>query len=150
MQSFAGFLKLSVAALGVAAAATVAMAAPYAGPTPLPMPAAIPAPQDTAYPGTIKLVVDATELTRGIYHIHETIPVAHSGDFTLLYPQWLPGHHSPSGPIDKLAGLTLHAGATKLPWVRDVVNVYAFHVNLPNGVKSIDAQRSAKSVPVTD
>ena len=24
---------------------------------------------------------------------------------TLLYPQWLPGNHSPSGPIDKIAGI---------------------------------------------
>jgi predicted metalloprotease with PDZ domain len=127
-----------VAALGLAAAATVsAMAAP--GPAPFPMPAPIPAPQDTPYPGTIKLSVDATDTMRGIYHVHETIPVSHAGDFVLLYPEWLPGHHSPNGPIDKFAGLTIHSGATKLAWKRDVVNVYAFHVNVPNGVKSIDA-----------
>jgi predicted metalloprotease with PDZ domain len=133
------FLKLSVAAIGLAAAASVAAwAAPSAGPTPFPMPAQIPAPQDTPYPGTIKLAVDATDTMRGIFHVHETIPVSHTGDFILLYPQWLPGHHSPSGPIDKLAGLTIHAGAAKLTWVRDAVDVYAFHVNVPADTKSID------------
>jgi predicted metalloprotease with PDZ domain len=133
------FLKLSAAAIGLAAAATVsALAAP--GPAPFPMPAPIPAPQDVAYPGTIKLSVDATDTTRGIFEIHETIPVSHSGDFILLYPQWIPGNHGPTGPIDKFAGLTIHSGATKLAWKRDVVNVYAFHVNVPNGVKTIDAE----------
>ncbi|MGA9795101.1 MAG: hypothetical protein WBQ17_06140 [Rhizomicrobium sp.] len=131
------FLKLSAAAIGLAAAATVSvMAAP--GPTPYPMPPPIPAPQDIPYPGTIDLSVDATDTMRGIFHIHETIPVSQSGDLVLLYPEWLPGNHSPSGPIDKVAGLTIHAGTAKLAWRRDVVNVYAFHVNVPNGVKSID------------
>ncbi len=132
-------LKLSAAVIGIAATATVSVvAAPSTGPTPFPMPAAIPAPQDVPYPGTIKLVVDATDTMRGIFHVHETIPVV-SGQVTLLYPKWLPGHHSPSGPIDKFAGLSIHSGATKLAWVRDVVDVYAFHVNVPSGVKSIDA-----------
>jgi predicted metalloprotease with PDZ domain len=130
---------LSAAVIGIAATATVSVvAAPSTGPTPFPMPAAIPAPQDVPYPGTIKLVVDATDTMRGIFHVHETIPVV-SGQVTLLYPKWLPGHHSPSGPIDKFAGLSIHAGAAKLAWVRDVVDVYAFYVNVPSGVKSIDA-----------
>jgi predicted metalloprotease with PDZ domain len=134
------FLKLSAAAIGLAATAAVSvMAAPSPGPTPYPMPAPIPAPQDTPYPGTIKLSVDATDTARGIYHIHETIPVSHTGDFVLLYPEWLPGHHSPTGPIDKFAGLTIHSGAAKLSWKRDTVSVFAFHVDVPNGTKSIDA-----------
>ncbi len=109
------------------------------GPNPLPMPAAIPAPQDTAYPGTIKLAVDATDTAHGIFRVHEIIPVTSAGDIVLLYPQWLPGNHSPSGTIDKFAGLVIHAGGAVLPWTRDVVNVYAFHVAVPKGAASIDA-----------
>ncbi len=133
-------LKLSAAIVGIAAAASMSVAAaPSPGPTPFPMPAPIPAPQDVPYPGTIKLSVDASDTMRGIYHIHETIPLPHAGDVVLLYPEWLPGHHSPSGPIDKFAGLTIHSGGAKLDWKRDVVNVFAFHVNVPAGAKSIDA-----------
>ncbi|HWA31147.1 MAG TPA: hypothetical protein VG867_08610, partial [Rhizomicrobium sp.] len=120
------------------AAALVSANAQQAGPSPLPMPPQIPAPKDVAYPGTIKLAVDATETTQAIFRVHETIPVSHTGDFILLYPQWLPGNHSPSGTIDKLAGLVIHAGGKVVPWKRDVVNVFAFHVPVPDGVKSID------------
>src|SRR3954470_9639926 len=64
-------------------------------------------PADTPYaPGTIRLAVDATDLSQRIFKVRETIPVA-AGELTLLYPQWLPGNHSPSGPIDKLAGLRI-------------------------------------------
>ncbi|MGH9808583.1 MAG: peptidase M61, partial [Terriglobia bacterium] len=63
-----------------------------------------------------------------------------AADFVLLYPQWLPGNHGPSGPIDKLAGLTIRAGATKLAWSRDPVNVYAFHVSVPAGVRALDIE----------
>jgi predicted metalloprotease with PDZ domain len=128
-------LFMSAALAGLAGAA---FAQAPAGPSPWPMPPAIPAPRDVAYPGTIKLAVDATDLTHGIFRVHETIPVAHAGDVVLLYPQWLPGNHSPSGTIDKLAGLTIHAGGKVLPWTRDVVNVFAFHVPVPKGAASID------------
>ena len=47
--------------------------------------------------------------------VHEVIPVAKSGPLTLLYPRWLPGNHAPSGPIDKLAGLIVHAGGQVVP-----------------------------------
>src|SRR5947209_7556423 len=60
--------------------------------------------RDIAYPGTIQLTVDATDVTRAIFRVHEHVPVAHSGDFVLLYPKWLPGTHSPSGQINKVAG----------------------------------------------
>ncbi len=130
--------SLLVATAVSAAALEAAFAQPAAGPTPLPMPAAIPAPQDVAYPGTIKLSVDATDLARGIFRVHETIPVTHAGDVVLLYPQWLPGNHSPSGTLDKFAGLAIHAGGAVVPWTRDVVNVFALHTAVPKGAASID------------
>jgi predicted metalloprotease with PDZ domain len=98
--------------------------------------AEIPAPADNAYPGTLKLQVDATDLEHRIFHAHEEIPVA-AGPVTLLYPQWLPGNHSPSGPIDKLAGLTFTANGKTLPWQRDPYNVFAFHVDVPTGATTL-------------
>ena len=136
------FMLRSVRAIAVqvlsAAALSAAYAEPSAGPAPLPMPPEIPAPQDVAYPGTIRLSVDATDTDRGIFRVHETLPVSRAGAMVLLFPKWLPGNHGPSGPIDKLAGLTVHAGATKIAWTRDPVDVYAFHVDVPKGASSID------------
>ncbi len=98
----------------------------------------VPPPQDISYPGTIALHVDASDTAQGIFRIHETIPVT-AGALTLLYPQWIPGDHSPTGPIAMLAGLKLSANGQPLKWKRDKYNVYAFHVEVPNGVAAIDA-----------
>ena len=59
----------------------------------------IPPARDVAWPGVITLSVDASDVTRGVFHVTETIPVAAAGPLTLLYPKWLPGNHSDSGPI---------------------------------------------------
>src|SRR5690242_244718 len=64
----------------------------------------IPAARDVAYPGTIQLTVDASDVTRAIFKIHEHVPVPGAGDFVLLYPKWLPGTHSGEGQINKVAG----------------------------------------------
>lgn len=101
--------------------------------------AEIAAPTDVAYPGTIAIAVDATDLSQRIFKIRETIPVQ-AGRLTLLYPQWLPGNHGPSGPIDKLAGLKISGNGQTLAWKRDPLNVYAFHIDVPAGVQSINAE----------
>ncbi|KLD79984.1 M61 family metallopeptidase [Xanthomonas hyacinthi] len=98
----------------------------------------VPAPQDTPYPGRIALQVDAGDVRQGIYRVLETIPVA-PGRLTLQYPQWIPGDHSPSGPVAMLAGLTLTANGAPLAWRRDTFDVYTFHVDVPAGVSAIEA-----------
>ena len=98
----------------------------------------VPPPQDTPYVGTVGIHVDASDTAQGIFRVHETIPVK-PGALTLLYPQWIPGDHSPTGPIAMLAGLTLSANGKPLAWKRDKYNVYAFHLDVPAGVSSIDA-----------
>jgi predicted metalloprotease with PDZ domain len=108
-------------------------------PTALPIVDTIPPAKDVPYPGTILLAVDASDTARRILHISETIPVT-SGPLTLLYPAWLPGAHAPQGEIDKIAGLTITANGQTLPWKRDPTDVYAFHVEVPAGVTSIEAR----------
>jgi len=98
----------------------------------------IPAPKDIAYPGTMQLTVDASDVTRAIFKIHQHVPVPGSGDFVMLYPKWLPGHHSPSGQINKIAGFRANANGQELKWVRDDLDVYAFHIDVPAGVNAID------------
>jgi predicted metalloprotease with PDZ domain len=98
----------------------------------------IPAARDVPFLGTIRLTVDASDVTRAIFKVHETVPVPGPGDFVLLYPKWLPGNHSPSGQINKVAGFRPTANGRDLPWMRDTLDVYAFHVMVPAGVKAID------------
>ena len=130
-------MKSALVALALAFA-PAALAQPSPGPQPLDPPAASPAAQDTPYPGLIRLDVDASDTARRIVRIKETIPVAGPGPLTLLYPQWLPGKHAPRGPIDKLAGLKITANGQPLAWTRDPVDVYAFHLEVPEGVQSLD------------
>ena len=102
--------------------------------------AEVPAPQDTPYaPGTIRLEIDATDLSQRIFRVKETIPVQ-PGELTLLYPMWIPGGHSPRGAIDHVAGIVFSANGQKLEWKRDPVEVAAFHLVVPEGVSSIVAQ----------
>ncbi len=120
------------------AASPAAMARQQPQPEPAPDVPPIQAPQDRPYPGTITLRIDATDLDRHIFTAHETIPVSGSGDTVLLFPRWVPGDHSPTGQIDKFASLVIHAGGTRLAWVRDPVDVYAFHVPVPQGASALD------------
>lgn len=104
----------------------------------LPSHADVPAPQNTPYtPGALQIHVDATDLAHRVFRVHEVVPAA-PGPLTLLYPAWLPGHHSPTGPIDKMAGLVVKANGKVLPWTRDPYNVFAFHVDVPQGAGSVE------------
>ncbi|MGA9719888.1 MAG: M61 family peptidase, partial [Acidobacteriaceae bacterium] len=47
----------------------------------------------------IVLHVDLSDAPRHILHARETIPVS-AGPLELEYPQWIPGDHRPTGPID--------------------------------------------------
>jgi predicted metalloprotease with PDZ domain len=124
------------AALFVAlSAAAHAQSSP--GPQPVPLPPPIVAPADTPYTGTISLLVDVTNVSDRILTVHETIPVK-GRDITLLYPEWLPGTHSPSNPIDELAGLVVTANGKRIPWVRDRVDMYAFHAEAPKDTTTLD------------
>ena len=64
----------------------------------------IPAARDVPYPGTMQLTVDASDVTRAIFRIHQAIPVPGPGDFVLLYPKWVPGGHSPRNDIKNITG----------------------------------------------
>jgi predicted metalloprotease with PDZ domain len=109
----------------------------------------IPVAQDVAYPGNITLKVDLTDLDRRVFGVHESIPVK-PGPLTLLYPEWLPGNHAPRGPIDGLAGLIVSSGGHPIEWVRDPVNVYAFHLEVPAGATRLDLEFEFASPLVRD
>ncbi|MGA2341779.1 MAG: peptidase M61 [Steroidobacteraceae bacterium] len=108
-----------------------------AAPVPAAAAAPIAAPKDIAYPGEIRLTVDASDIERRIVRVHESI-TGLAGDAVLLYPRWLPGEHGPDGPIERLAGLTITAGGASVPWTRDTVDVYAFHLHVPGGTRALE------------
>ncbi len=85
-----------------------------------------------------RLQVDATDAPRNILHATVTVPVA-SGAVTLVYPKWMPGNHRPTGPIQNLTGIHIKAGSAELEWQRDLVDMYAFHVQVPAGVTELQA-----------
>ena len=114
------------------------------------MPAPTPAPQDIAFPGVLKLEVDATDTERRIFGVRETIPVAKAGPTTLLFPAWIPGAHAPRGQLEKVAGLVIRAGGKVIPWMRDPVDVFAFHVDVPQGVSALDIEFEYTSPTATD
>jgi predicted metalloprotease with PDZ domain len=97
---------------------------------------------------TMTLNVDATDASRNIVHSRLSIPVR-PGPLTLFYPKWIPGEHSPTGPINDLVGLKLSAGGKTIPWRRDDVEMFAFHCDVPPGVSVLDVTFDDASQPET-
>lgn len=99
----------------------------------------IPVARDAGYPpGAIDVAVDATNLGQRIFRVRQRIPVQ-AGHLVLLYPAWLPGNHAPRGPIEKIAGIRFSASGKSVAWRRDPMNVFAFHLDIPEGVDSLQA-----------
>lgn len=88
-------------------------------------------------PGAITLAVDATDAPRNLFHAKLVIPVT-VGAVTLFYPEWVPGEHAPTGPIVNLAGLKITAAGKPLAWRRDDVDMYAFHLEVPQGTSALE------------
>ena len=131
-------MKQALPAAAILLAALPAAGGAAAPPQPLALPPAITTPRDTPWPGTITLAVDATDLPHHVISVHETIPVQQAGPLVLLYPKWIPGDHGPTGPLADLAGLTIQSNGQRLAWKRDPVDMYAFHLDVPQGAASLD------------
>jgi predicted metalloprotease with PDZ domain len=91
---------------------------------------------DFASAQSIQLSADLTDAPRNIYHSRLTIPVK-PGPLTLVYPEWIPGNHRPSGPIANVTGIKMEAAGQTLAWQRDPVDMYAFHVDVPAGASEL-------------
>ena len=97
-------------------------------------------------PSPITLHVDLTDAPRHLLHARLEIPVS-AGPLTLEYPQWIPGDHRPTGPIDNLAGVVVHANGQTLPWRRDDVDMYGIHVEVPSGVTQLEVSLDFLATP---
>jgi predicted metalloprotease with PDZ domain len=135
-KRFASFLAF--VGLLAGSGGTVCAAEPPAAPIGMPTPSLAP-PRDADYPGVIQLQVDATDVRRRIFDVRQTIPVAKPGRLALLYPKWIPGGHtSLQNSLHLMGGLTITTEGRPVPWVRDPVEVTAFHVEVPEGVSLLD------------
>jgi predicted metalloprotease with PDZ domain len=88
-------------------------------------------------PLTITLTVDAIPAPQKLLHTHMAMPVK-PGPLTLYYPKWIPGMHMPSGPVGNVAGLKFTANGKTLSWRRDLLDVFTFHLDVPEGVGSLE------------
>ncbi len=85
----------------------------------------------------ITLSVDLTDAPRKILHATEVMPVQ-PGPMTVVYPKWIPGEHGPTGPVENMAGFFITANGQPVPWVRDSVDMFAFHITVPQGATQLD------------
>jgi len=101
------------------------------------LPGLSPAARAAEAPAAIDLAVDAREAPRRIFHVKESIPVS-AGPLTLAYPKWIPGEHSPAGPISDLVGLRISAGGRPVAWKRVPTEMWNVTCTVPTGVTSLD------------
>lgn len=86
----------------------------------------------------VKISVDASDAPRKIFHATLEFP-ASAGTLTVYYPEWIPGEHGPTGPINDLLGLKFRGNGQELPWRRDLLDGWTFHVDVPAGVSMVEA-----------
>jgi len=87
----------------------------------------------------VRLSVDLRDAPRRVFHSRLSFPVE-PGPLTLVYPKWIPGEHSPTGPIVNLTGLRMLANGKEVAWRRDDVDMYAFHLDIPGGAETLEVK----------
>jgi predicted metalloprotease with PDZ domain len=85
----------------------------------------------------VRIAVDLRDSPRHVFHAKLKFPVK-PGPLTLVYPKWIQGEHAPSGPIVNLTGLKMWAGGKEVAWRRDDVDMFAFHLDIPQGAEMLD------------
>jgi predicted metalloprotease with PDZ domain len=86
----------------------------------------------------IRITADLTDAPRKLYHAEIDLPVK-PGPLILITPQWIPGNHRPTGPAEDISGVVFSVDGKPIPWRRDDINMYEFHLTVPAGVTSLHA-----------
>jgi predicted metalloprotease with PDZ domain len=97
---------------------------------------------------SINLSVDATDASRNVLHVRETMTVK-PGEFTLFYPKWIPGEHAPTGTINNMVNFFVSADGKPIEWRRDDVEMFEFHLTVPANATQIDISFDDVSEPGT-
>ncbi|MEO6925116.1 MAG: M61 family peptidase, partial [Rhodanobacter sp.] len=87
--------------------------------------------------GPVAITVRLPNPAQKILYVHEVMPVR-PGPLTLYYPKYIPGDHSPDGPIGSMMGLEITAAGKRIAWHRDEVDMFTFHLTVPAGADEID------------
>ena len=85
----------------------------------------------------ISLYVNAKDVFKRLLHSKEIIQVK-PGPLTLVYPQWIPGEHGPTGPVVDMAGLIISANGKTIHWRRDLIDMYAIHCQIPENSDQLE------------
>ncbi|HEU5351499.1 MAG TPA: M61 family peptidase [Terracidiphilus sp.] len=91
-----------------------------------------------AQPAPIQITADLSDAPRKLYHAEIVLPVK-PGPLALITPEWIPGTHMPAGPAECISGVVFTANGKPLPWRRDDVNLYEFHLTIPPDVTTLHA-----------
>jgi len=92
----------------------------------------------TAQQEPISVVVDTRGSTNKLFHSELAIPV-HAGPLTLLYPRWgIPTYRMPDAVIDDIVWLRMTANGRAVEWKRDSVDMFAFHLVVPEDAKVLN------------
>ena len=93
----------------------------------------------SAADGVIRLEIDARDAPRRMFHTRMWLPVE-PGPLRLIFPKWIQAEHAPIGPIADLAGLAIRSEGRALRWQRDPLDMYAFEVDIPAGVREVEIE----------
>ncbi|MBS0381329.1 MAG: M61 family metallopeptidase [Proteobacteria bacterium] len=88
-------------------------------------------------PGPVALTVSLPDPGQKLLYVDEVMPVA-PGPLTLYYPKWIPGDHSPDGPIGDVMGFEFSANGKRLAWQRDELDRFTFHLDIPADAHQLD------------
>ena len=86
----------------------------------------------------IQITVDLSDAPRKLYHAEVDLPVT-AGPLALTTPKWIPGTHQPLGPVASITDVVFTANGRPLAWRRDDVDLYQFHMTIPEGVTTLHA-----------
>ncbi len=100
----------------------------------------------TSLDKTIVLEVEASQAGRNTIHSHLRIP-ASAGPLSIVYPKWIPGEHSPTGPINDVIGFRISTQRKDIKWQRDDIDMFKINLEVPAGVQSIDVDFDLATSP---
>jgi predicted metalloprotease with PDZ domain len=86
----------------------------------------------------IQITADLTDAPRKLFHAEIDLPVR-PGPLALMEAAWIPGHHAPKFVDSEITGVVFTANGQTIPWQRDDVDLYKFHLTVPPGATTLHA-----------
>ena len=89
-------------------------------------------------PARFLCCVDLTNVNDRVLNVQETDSRQSRRDCAALSRSGFPARTRRRIAIANLAGLVVTANGKRIDWVRDRVNMYAFHIEVPQGATALD------------